>query len=116
MIIDNKTFDQKNLSLLLNNELDYIVIKNFVDQDLCNNLCEKLLNDDVKGYINAPSIGRIGMAFYEAENKKDLIEKYFSSVDHNIQTLRNKCYPLASPIDILRCRLDEVWEAGRIQT
>lgn len=112
MIIDNKTFNQKNLNLLLNNELDYIIIKNFVDQDLCNNLCEKILNDDVKGYINAPSIGRIGMAFYEAENKKDLIEKYFSSVDHNIQTLRNKCYPLASPIDILRCRLDEVWEAG----
>ena len=57
MIIDNKTFNQKNLNLLLNNELDYIIIKNFVDQDLCNNLCEKILNDDVKGYINAPVLG-----------------------------------------------------------
>lgn len=112
MIIDSNNFNKKNLNLLLDNNIDYIVVKNFVGKDLCLSLCERLLNDDVKGYTNAPSIGRIGMAFYEAENKKELLEEYFASTDNNIQILRNRCYPFAYPIDILRCRLDEIWDAG----
>lgn len=112
MILEYKDFNENSLSMLLDNKINYLVVKNFITHDLCRKLCVKLFDNDVKGYINAPSIGRIGMAFYETENKKELLEKYFSIADENIQILRNKCYPLISPMDILRCRLDEIWSAG----
>ncbi|MDR1967403.1 MAG: 2OG-Fe(II) oxygenase [Burkholderiaceae bacterium] len=63
-------------------------------------------------YINAPSIGRIGMAFYEAENKPALLQTYFDQSKSNIDDLRNRCLPYASPIDIMRCAIDEIWPAG----
>lgn len=52
------------------------------------------------------------MAFYEAENQAPLMAGYFESVFENIDELRRRCAPYVSPIDLLRCVLDEVWPAG----
>lgn len=52
------------------------------------------------------------MAFYETEGKPELIEKYFSLVRENSEQMRRACSPAVSPIDALRCTLDEVWEPG----
>lgn len=52
------------------------------------------------------------MAFYETESKLELIEKYFNEAKNHIDDLRTRCLPYTSPIDLLRCNLDEVWPAG----
>ena len=51
------------------------------------------------------------MAFYEAENQPERMASYFEGVFDNIDELRRRCAPYLSPIDVLRCTLDEVWPA-----
>ncbi|MDF1482493.1 2OG-Fe(II) oxygenase [Extensimonas sp. H3M7-6] len=89
-----------------------ICVRNFIDYETATSLARKILGHGYHKYLNAPSIGRIGMAFYEAENQQDLMANYFESVFENINELRKRCAPYASPIDLLRCMLDEVWPAG----
>ncbi|MBI3523205.1 MAG: 2OG-Fe(II) oxygenase [Betaproteobacteria bacterium] len=52
------------------------------------------------------------MAFYEAENRPEFLNQYFDASLENIEELRSRCAPYASPIDTLRCYLEEVWPAG----
>jgi hypothetical protein len=75
-------------------------------------VANKILAQGYEHYINAPTIGRIGMAFYEAEAKSELLENYFEEAQKNIHDLRNRCLPYASPIDLFRCSMDELWPAG----
>ena len=72
----------------------------------------KIISSGVDTYKNAPSIGRVGMAFYEAENNVELIKQYFQQAKFNIDDLRKRCSPYSSPLDTIRCQLDEAWPAG----
>lgn len=89
-----------------------IRVKGFVPPDVAQNLTKNILGKGFDKYTNAPSIGRIGMAFYEAENEAKLTQEYFNQASDNINDLRKRCAPYYSPIDILRCKLDEIWPAG----
>lgn len=52
------------------------------------------------------------MAFYEVEGDTSRFKQYFASAQDSIEAFRNRCFPLISPIDLIRCRLDETWLAG----
>lgn len=101
-----------DLVAIANGKLTALVVRSFIEEQLAREVGRKLLSGGYQHYINAPSIGRIGMAFYETERRASLIKKYFDSAMDHIDKLRLSCLPYASPIDILRCRLDEVWPAG----
>lgn len=87
-------------------------IKHFLPQDLTQALSDKILNERYQYYENAKSIGKIGMAFYEVERDASHFKQYFASAQGNIKAFKNRCFPLVSPIDLIRCQLDEVWLAG----
>nr|WP_249199470.1 hypothetical protein [Photobacterium sp. GJ3] len=89
-----------------------IRVKDFIDREHALSLGDRILTAGYDAYINAPSIGRIGMAFYEAERDPTLLERYFAQAQSNIHELRQRCKPYASPLDVLRCCLDEIWPAG----
>ncbi|WP_338882832.1 2OG-Fe(II) oxygenase [Xenorhabdus sp. TH1] len=112
MIIEVDCLDAACLKKLAEKESLVIRVKQFVPNLLAEQLGEKILGHGFDRYLNAPSIGRIGMAFYEAENKPQRVEDYFESVFQNINDLRQRCSPYYSPIDKLRCILDEFWPAG----
>jgi len=97
---------------LAGSEVDAIQVKGFVLPELADRLARNILAQGYANYKNAPSIGRIGMAFYEAEGRPDLLATYFAQAGKHIEDLRERCAPLQSPIDVLRCRLDELWPAG----
>jgi hypothetical protein len=101
-----------DLTSMANGQAAAIVVKSFVDATLAGKIAQRLLRGGYEHYLNAPSIGRIGMAFYEADGHAELIRKYFELAPDNINRLRLTCLPYASPIDILRCNLDEIWPAG----
>ncbi|OBS09279.1 2OG-Fe(II) oxygenase [Acidihalobacter prosperus] len=88
------------------------VVRSFIPPDLAFRIGERILCGGFSRYINAPSIGRIGMAFYETERRPALVEKYFDEALRGIRELRARCAPYLSPMDMLRCMLDELWPAG----
>jgi hypothetical protein len=89
-----------------------VLVKGFIEPELATKLAEKILQQGYKHYTNAPSIGRIGMAFYEAEGDPGRLATYFEQSAGNLSDLRSRCTPLLCPIDLLRCALDETWPAG----
>jgi 2OG-Fe(II) oxygenase superfamily len=93
---------------------DVMVIRvaGFIDSTTCALIAQRAEGHGYSPYLNVPSVRRIGMAFYETENKADLVDDYFKSARLNIANFRAACAPYLSPIDKLRCTLDEVWPSG----
>lgn len=112
MLLDVERIDESAIAKLANKEYMAVRVKRYITEHHALNIGDKILSSGFEHYVNAPSIGRIGMAFYEAENKADRIEKYFSCAHNNIEELRLRCSPYSSPIDTIRCQLDEAWPAG----
>jgi hypothetical protein len=52
------------------------------------------------------------MAYYETEHEETLIKQYFATARKCQEQLRAACDPVGSPMDTVRCLLDEVWPAG----
>lgn len=75
-------------------------------------LAERAIDHGYAPYLNVPSVRRIGMAFYETEATPELIETYFALAQRQIGDFRRACAPWVSPIDELRCMLDELWPHG----
>lgn len=111
-ILTTHALTSENLKDIATGERVATVVRSFVDPIIAERISGRLLANGYETYLNAPSIGRIGMAFYEAEARVDLVSEYFSVSQANIDRLRSACLPYASPIDTLRCKLDELWEAG----
>ncbi|MBS9430458.1 hypothetical protein CE143_06175 [Photorhabdus luminescens] len=112
MIIETDRLDATYIEKLADQEVLAIRVKQFIPSVLAMKLGKKILGHGFDKYLNAPSIGRIGMAFYEAENEPPRVADYFESVFKNINDLRQRCSPYLSPMDLMRCTLDEIWSAG----
>lgn len=100
------------LRRLIDNEIQILRIPRFIDQATCSVISAGLKRHGHLEYINEPGVSRIGRAFSESGSREDLLELYFSNAFDNIDVLRQACHPHASPIDTLRCVLDERWPAG----
>jgi hypothetical protein len=97
---------------LLSHESLVIRVSNFTHPEACLRIAAGLKNAGYNDYLNAPTVGRIGMSFFETGEKKELIDFYFLTAIENIETLRNACAPYQSPIDVFRCVVDELWPKG----
>lgn len=100
------------MSTLARRKVMAVHVKAFIPPALAEELSRKILRQGYQHYANAPSIGRIGMAFYETEGKARRMARYFEQAARHQADLRERCAPLLSPIDLLRCTLDELWPAG----
>lgn len=102
----------EGLKRLIANDIQVLRIPRFVDRTACSVMAAGLKHCGYNDYLNAPSVGRIGMSYFETGRREDLVELYFANAFANIDLLRRACYPYACPIDTLRCLLDERWPAG----
>ena len=93
-------------------EVMVIRVQGFIDSATCALIAQRAEGHGYSSYLNVPSVRRIGMAFYETDNRTDLVDDYFRSARLNISNFREACAPYLSPIDTLRCMLDEVWPPG----
>lgn len=100
------------ITALAEQRLAAIHIKAFVPPQVCAFLARRAEEHGYAPYLNVPSVRRIGMAFYETEGHAELVDKYFATARQNLLAFRHACEPYASPIDIFRCFLDEVWPPG----
>jgi hypothetical protein len=107
-----RTIDQDDIESLGTGRALVLHVRAFVDPITSQELARRAENHGYSPYLNVPSVRRIGMAFYETEGKKELIEQYFETARKNIQDFRDACAPYQSPIDGIRCLLDEIWSSG----
>jgi 2OG-Fe(II) oxygenase superfamily len=112
MLLEANKLNASCIEKLARNEILAVLVKGFVEPGVAADLTEKILSRGYTHYTNAPSIGRIGMAFYEAEGNPSQVTTYFEQAEKNLTDLRDRCAPLMCPIDLLRCALDETWPAG----
>ncbi|MDP1605035.1 MAG: hypothetical protein Q8L93_00050 [Rhodocyclaceae bacterium] len=112
LVLGRETLNASHIKKLATGQCSVLHIKGFVDLAACSVIAQGALNYGYSAYLNVPSVRRIGMAFYETENKPDLVARYFVVAQQNLENLRRACAPMMSPLDLLRCKLDEIWEAG----
>jgi len=112
MLFEANRLSASCVEKLARKEVLAVLVKGFIEPGLAADLAGKILSRGYAHYSNAPSIGRIGMAFYEAEGDPSQVTTYFEQAAKNLTDLRDRCAPLMCPIDLLRCALDETWPAG----
>jgi hypothetical protein len=100
------------LHALTRREALVVRIPGFVPAEMCRLIARGLQREGYDDYLNAPTVGRIGMSFFETGGKVELIDQYFAIALANIRTLRNACAPYQCPIDVFRCVVDELWPSG----
>ncbi len=69
-MVTKGNLNEANVKKLVTGKCFVLIIDKFITGKLSTQLTNNLLSYGYQGYTNAPSIGRIGMAFYETENKK----------------------------------------------
>lgn len=117
ILIKPHQLTHQNLASLACGDIQVLHIKGFIDPEICAHLAERAQGHGYSSYINVPSVRRIGMAYYETEGDPIRIEKYFADARQHMIDFRRACAPFVSPIDTLRCTLDEVWPTGaQLQT
>lgn len=116
-VTDRAGLSATHLRDLANARSRVIHVKQFVNHSACAILATGALDLGYRPYINVDRVRRIGMAYYETEHQPPLIEEYFRVAAPMQEQMRKACEPVGSPLDTLRCRLDELWPAGaQLQT
>lgn len=111
-VVEVPALSKAALDLLIDQQALAVRVPDFISAQACAAMRDGLKRTGYDDYLNAPSVGRIGMSYFETGRKQDLVDFYFDTARANIQLLREACAPHPCPIDTLRCLLDEVWPAG----
>lgn len=110
--VTRSTLNSSHIKHLATQKCSVLHVKSFVDEQTCQHITSGVDDLGYKSYTNVPHVKRIGMSFYETESKDEMLNLYFQSSTKSMEDLRSACSPVMSPLDTLRCKLDEIWNPG----
>lgn len=111
-VLTDSSLNPASLLKLIDQEALVLRIPGFITDAACRIISKGLKSAGYSDYLNAPSVGRIGMSYFETGRKQEIVDHYFATALENINLLRHACCPCPCPIDTMRCMLDEIWPAG----
>ncbi|MEJ7686369.1 MAG: 2OG-Fe(II) oxygenase [Variovorax sp.] len=112
LVLEPEELRKEALTALATGKVLVLQVKGLIDAAICALIAARAEGFGYSPYLNVPSVRRIGMAFYETEGKAELIDEYFARARQHVSDFRRACLPYCSPIDTLRCMLDEAWPRG----
>ena len=112
LVLVDEVLNLAIIQALISNDIQVLRIPGFITRAACGIISNGLKATGYSDYLNAPSVGRIGMSYFETGRKQEIIDYYFATALSNIGILRKACDPCPCPIDTLRCVFDEIWPAG----
>ncbi len=112
LVLKPEELRKEALTSLATGKVLVLRVRGMVDAAICALIAARAEGYGYSPYLNVPSVRRIGMAFYETEGKTELVDQYFARARQHVGDFRRACLPYCSPIDTLRCMLDEAWPPG----
>jgi hypothetical protein len=113
LLIEENTLSFSSLYSLFNAEVLALKIPNFYEGEKCRNLSEALSNIVKNESTSSGTIYQSDVdSFWNTIDNSDIKARYFGSAVQTMRRLRRISLPFATPIDLLRLELDEVWPTG----
>ncbi len=109
---------QKKLSFetlmgLMEGQCPVFIAPAFCPDHAYDHIADRIIaHPQVGPYVVESRFRRLGKSFYDTAKDPRLLDAYFAEASGDMQEMRELCHPFWSPLDELRCKLDEIWPWG----
>jgi hypothetical protein len=110
MLVHQDVLSSEAVGKLVSGEALAVHVPAYHSPELCEEIAARVLARMKSGYqrIYESNV----RAFTETNGDADGRRRYLADSASVMAEVRDSCHPLASPIDRLRCELDELWPGG----
>ncbi|MCY1395422.1 hypothetical protein D3C76_490390 [compost metagenome] len=112
MIFEVSVLDRRCIDKLVSQEVLAVRVSGFIPSSLALDIAGQLMDCGLCEQKEDGEAVLPGFSFDKVHEQPELIDRYFEQAPACIAALRRCCAPYLSPVDTLRCMLDETWPAG----
>jgi len=112
-VVVSSQLSEELLLSLLRKEILAIRVPKFYLPEHADEVSVRMMEHPGFGYYqNAPAIGRVGMAYFEATVSEEAKEAYYSLAAPSMQQMFDVCAPFPVPISKLHAEMLRMWTPG----
>lgn len=113
MFLDSPTLDTATIDALTSGTALIVRVRDYCPPPVCADIVPALLGQLQRSAGATSRIYRSNVGtFSEAQKDSETLADYRSRAVDALRAVRECCAPYTSPVDRLRCELDEIWPGG----